>query len=215
MRKLILAGVVGVVSTVAGANKPLMLQQGEPAPMGNPVQYQAPKKSYSSSASSALGDYVSFNAAYSGSKIGTENLGGDSKLNGIDLGFVGVRDNLSAGVGLTYQGDNDWNYTEIYSKFGYRLFNQNNNYGIASIGTGYAWMSAKDFPIDLEYFVIPVELEVGHYIQNNLAVFGALGYKWLWNTVTEVCVSNVCGSDSLAEMDVDGATYKVGLRYNF
>ena len=213
MKKLILVGVIGVASTVVSANTPLNIQSGQPAPMGEPVKSQ-PVKSHA--ANKLVGDsYASFSAAYSGSKIGADDVGGDSRFSGVDLGLVGAQGDLSAGVGFTYQADSDWKYSEIYSKFGYRLFNQNNNYGIVSTGVGYAWLSAKDYAIDLDYFVLPVELEVGHYFQSNLAMYAALGYKWLWNTSGEACYGNVCASGSSSELDVDGMTYKAGLRYNF
>lgn len=219
MKRILTTLLTGAISTFTMAatwqEQQLPVQRAEPAPMGEPVQYQAPKKSYSSSASSAFGDYVSFNAAFSGSRIGAENVGGDSTFSGIDLGIMGGQENLSAGLGFTYQADSDWKYSEVYSKFGYRLFSQNNNYGIVSTGVGYAWLSAKDYAIDLDYFVLPVELEVGHYFQPKLAAYAALGYKWLWNTSGEVCYSNICGSGSSSELDVDGMTYKAGLRYNF
>lgn len=213
MRKLFLAGAIGVFSTVAVANTPLVIQQGQPEPMGAPVAHK-PAKTYQPNKAISDGR-ASLTIAYSGSKIGAEDLGGDSRLNGIHVGFDAIQNNLMAGVGFTYQNDSDWKYSEIHSKFGYYFLNQANSYGVASFGIGYAWMPAKEFPIDLEYLVLPIEVEVGHYIHNNLAVFGALGHKWLWNTVTEVCLGNFCGSDTLAEMDIDGFTYKLGIRYDF
>ena len=214
MKKLILMTALISVCTGTMANQPLNIQHGAPEPLGEPVQYKETSR-YNPQSNFSKDSYASFNLGYAGAKLGFDDLGGDSRFNGVDIGLSAVQDNLMIGFGYSYLDESDLDYSEIYSKFGYRLFNQNNNYGVASIGVGYAWIDAKDLPLKLEYFTIPVEFELGHYIQPNLAVYAALGYKWLSNTEAEACLGDVCASGSSSELDVDGVTYKAGLRLNF
>lgn len=222
MKKLVFIGLMGLVAASANASdwqeKPLPVNYGTPQPMGAPVKAQpirTEQNNYRNSYSSASDSYTTFNIGYAGSKIGSNDMGGDENFNGVDLGFMGVMGDFLGGIGYTYQGGDDFNYSEFYSKFGYKLFNQNNNYGIASIGLGYVWANEEYYDVDLEYFTMPVEFEFGHYVQPNLALYGAVGYKWLWNTSVDACYMGYCASDSGSEYDVDGVTYKAGLRYNF
>jgi hypothetical protein len=217
---LVLSGVCCLVSsnsfaTSSGwADKPLQVQNAEPEPLGErtlPVQ----EVKYTNSKYSGNDKSTSFNIAYSGAKLGSNDLGGDEKFNGIELGFTTLFDKWVVGFGYTYLNSSDIDASQIFSKLGYKIFDQNNTYGIASLGIGYTWASAKDFDVKLQYFTIPAELEIGHYVQNNLAVYGAFGYEWLSNTSVEACYGGFCGSDSSSELDIDGITYKAGIRYNF
>ena len=224
MKKLILvlSGVACLFSsnTFAASNwveKPLQVQNAEPEPLGErtlPVQ-EVKYKNYSNSTNSVSDKTNSFNIAFSGAKLGSNDLGGDENFKGVDIGLTSFYDKWVAGFGYTYLNSSDLDASQIYSKFGYQLFNQNNSYSIAFLGIGYTWASAKDFDVKLEYFTVPVELEVGHYLQSNIAVYGAIGYEWLSNTSAEACYGGFCGSDSSSEFDVDGLTYKAGIRYNF
>jgi hypothetical protein len=222
MKKLVLIVLMGLVAGTTNANQwqeqPLAINNEMPQQMGEPVKAQPVRmeqNNYLNISGSNSDSYTTFNIGYAGSKIGSNDMGGDEKFNGVDLGISGVRGNLIGGFGYTYQGGDDLNYSEIYSKLGYKLFNQNNSYGVASIGVGYAWASADDYDIDLEYITMPIEMEIGYQVQPNLAFYGAVGYKWLWNTDVSVCYMGICGSDSGSDYDVDGVTYKAGLRYNF
>ncbi|MBJ8440022.1 hypothetical protein [Acinetobacter junii] len=224
MKKLILvlSGVAYLLSTntFAASNwveKPLQVQNAEPEPLGErtlPVQ-EVKYKNHSNSTNSVSDKTTSFNIAYSGAKLGSNDMGGDEKFNGVELGFTTLIDKWAVGFGYTYLNSSDWDASQIHSKLGYKIFDQNNTYGLASLGIGYTWASAKDFDVKLEYFTIPVELEVGHYLQSNFAVYGAVGYEWLSNTSAEACYGAFCASDSSSELDIDGVTYKVGIRYNF
>lgn len=234
MNKLVIAIMSGLISATVFADRPLSVQHGEPAALGEPVEYKAlAKTQYSANTYSNPVNYkTSLNIAYAGTKLGSNDLGGDEKFNGVDIGLSSISDKLVIGVGYTYlKGeifDVDTDVSQLYSKLGYNFFNQDNTYGIASIGLGYTWASGDSFDLDLEdfpdpvnldasleYFTIPLELEIGHYLQNNMAVYGAIGYQWLMNTSFELCGNGVCESDSFSELDVDGVTYKVGLRFNF
>ena len=217
MKKLILILSGAILSVSTYADKPLQVQHGEPMPLGEPATYKEPVKySYTESSTGVQSDHVnSFNIAYMGAKLGSSDLGGDENFNGVDLGFTSFYEKWVVGFGYTYLNSSEWDASQIYSKLGYKVFDQNNTYGLASFGVGYSWASAKDIDLKLEYFTVPVDLEIGHYVNNNMAFYGSLGYQWLSNTSAKVCIGSICASDSSSEFDIDGVTYKLGLRYKF
>lgn len=217
MKTLLIALSAVLLSTTIYADRPLNPQYGEPMPLGERTQYVEPVKSkYSEKSYETANAYTgSFNIGYVGTKIGSNEMGGDEKFNGLDIGFSSHSNNWVAGLNFTYLNATYLRASQLYSKFGYTIFDQNNTYGITSFGIGYTWVTAKDENAQLEYFTVPAEIEIGHYIQPNLALYGSLGYQWLLNTNAEACVGMYCGSGSSSELDVDGVQYKAGVRFKF
>ena len=84
MRKLILAGVIGSVSTVAVANTPLAIQPGQPAPMYQseqpvPYTYVQPDNALSAPTASLSLEYLSHKGEFDGDI--------DADLDGFAIGF--------------------------------------------------------------------------------------------------------------------------------
>lgn len=220
MKQLFLFGVLGLMMAAANANQtqenPLPIQYAEPAPMGEPVQAQ-PVKLEQTKYNTQLHQRGAIYLGYAGSNIDSIYLDEDKNHHGVDIGYAAEYiDNVNYGVGYTYQASSDWEYSEVYAKLGYRFFERNANYGATSLGVGYVWGDAKDYDLDTEYFSVPIELEFGHYVQPNFAIYGTLGYKWLFNQDVDLCASGECASaDGLDELDLDGLTYKLGMKYHF
>ena len=214
----IVAGVLGLTLGIATINAwsdtPLQINYGTPEALGEQtLQVTAPVNQDENS----NGLQTSIFAEYYGSKIGSNDLGGDQKLNGIGAGLTVIALNsLSTSVGLNFQRNSNWKNTEINVKGGYKFYNFDNTYANANIGVGYAWVKADDYDVKLRYVTLPVELEVGHYFQKDLAVYAGLGYKWLYiENLKDVCTSYFCSTAASDVLDLDGITYRVGLKYDF
>lgn len=203
-----------LVATNTWSDMPLQVNYGAPQELGERT-IQPERQAYSNETKTNIKPSVFLE--YYGSKIGSDDLGGDEKLNGIGTGITFTAANTySTTFGVNFQKNSDWKSTEIDIKGGYRFYDQSNTYADASLGLGYAWIDADDYDIKLRYVTLPIELEVGHYFQSNLAAYAGLGYKWLYiDHYDDVCVSYFCGTNASEVLDMDGITYKMGIRYNF
>lgn len=192
------------------------------------------KKTYSNGLS--LINY-SISGGFSGSKIGSSDLGGDAKFKGFFLeGAYNIDENLNVWGKYSYQKYNDWEIklNEISFGVGYKFLEQDNFYALSKIGVGYAWTDQSEYWDELDttvdskfkYVTLPIELELGYRFTPNVSVFGGVGYKWLFNQDLKLCAEGECVSvnDSIikdefgidkSDLDIDGYTYKLGLRYNF
>ena len=81
MKKLILMTALISVCTGTMANQPLTIQHGAPEPLGEPVTYKETTRYNTQSNFSK--SYASFNLGYAGAKLGSDDLGGNSRFNGI------------------------------------------------------------------------------------------------------------------------------------
>jgi len=215
MKKLILALAIGVVSTLSFADKPLPVQYGEPAPMGEPVVNAGKSKSgYSKNDVDLLG--VSIFAGYSGQEAKPE-YEDKQKLNGIELGASYSWSNFGVYEKYEHQSNNQVKYNELSTGIQYKFFKQNNVYLMGSAALGYGWGETKETKADLEFLTLPVGLELGYSITSNFDAYGGVGYKWLWDrSENSGCSMYACWSGRGDVVgDTDGLTYKTGLRYNF
>ena len=189
MKNTLLALTIAAASSATFANSPLPVKYGQPAPLGAPVQASQSHTTYSPLKN------VSLNGGYTGSMIDE----GDVKLR-----FKGWE------LGATYF---------LNEKGGvYNFYDEKNVYINGTAGLGYAWVdgSSEGDSVDLEYLTIPVGVEVGYKFTPNFALYGGLGYKWLYNQQAEACLDGECyDAGKLSELDVNGTTYRAGLRYNF
>ncbi|ENU24819.1 hypothetical protein F993_01067 [Acinetobacter proteolyticus] len=217
--KTILLGAIGVATCFttihAWADTPLQLNYGAPQALGEPTSVQQTEQHYRSESRSGI--QTSIFAEYYGSRLKSDEVDGHENLNGLGTGVTFTAlDTLSSTFGLNYQKNADWKSTEINVKGGYTFYGHNNSYANASIGVGYAWLKADDYDVKLRYVTLPIEFELGHYIQSNLAIYAGLGYKWLYiENYKDVCTSYFCDSTVADVLDMDGMTYKVGMRYLF
>ncbi|USA45133.1 hypothetical protein NDN11_10340 [Acinetobacter sp. C26M] len=216
--KKIVVGVIGLAAclmTVNGwADEPLQVNYGTPQALGQRT-VQPIEQSYRSETSSGI--ERSIFAEYYGSRLKSDEIDGHEKLNGIGTGITFTAlDTLNSTFGLNYQKNADWKSTEISVKGGYKFYNYDNTYANASIGVGYAWLKADNHDVKLRYVTLPIEFELGHYIQSNVAGYVGLGYKWLYiENFDDVCSGYFCDGTASDILDMDGITYKAGIRYNF
>lgn len=211
MKKIILALAIGVVSTAVLANKPLSVQYGSPVPMGE----QQTQNTGAKNTSLALNN-ISLNAGYVGGMIDKEDV--KLRLKGFEFGGTYLL-NDKVGIYTKYEQQKDeLKLKEFSAGAVYNFYERNNVYINGSVGLGYSWVDGKDDgdKVELEYLTIPVGLEVGYKFTPNIAVYGGVGYKWMYNQDSEACLDGECyDAGSLGELDVNGTTYRTGLRYNF
>ena len=212
------AGVIGLVLGMVAINgwgsTPLQVNYGMPQELGEPVSQPTIQELRDETSS---GVQTSIFAEYYGSKIGSDKFTGDEKLNGIGAGitFTAVSA-LNTTIGMNFQKNSSFQNTEINIKGGYKFYNYDNTYANASIGVGYAWIDVDDYDVRLRYITLPVELEVGHYFQKDLATYVGIGYKKLYvEHLKDVCTGYFCGSTASDILDMDGVTYRLGLKYDF
>lgn len=211
------AGVTGLVACLVCINgwgeAPLQLNYGTPQELG--AYTLQPAKNGQSQINTAI--QTSVFAQFEGSRLKSDEVDGHESLNGLGAGITFTAlDTFNTTLGMHYQSNSDWNSTEIEVRGGYQFYNRNNSYANASIGIGYAWLKADDYDIRLRYVTLPLELEVGHYFQPRVAAYLGLGYKWLYiENLKDVCTGYFCDSGASDVLDLDGITYKTGIRYHF
>ena len=221
MKKLLAIGTLSLISSLALADKPVVLQPGEPLPLGvaadNVQNRVIPNNSFSPS-----NGYVS--AGYAGSKIGSSEFGGDERFNGFFLNAgTYVAPKTSLYMEYAFQDASDMDFSEVVLGLNYKFLENDKNYASVGGGIGYAWLDEKAYDpyydinvsLELNYLTLPLYLEVGHQLNSNFEIFGNLGYKWFFNRDSEACIDGLCVSGNNSDLDIDGMTYKTGIRYNF
>ena len=218
MKKLILAGIIGVVSTFAAADKPLMLSNGAPVVIGTSPNYVHPENESQSGRTSPF----SVGFGYAGSKLGSDDFLGTESFDGVFVNAA-YQTHPKASIWAEYifqSSEVDYNHFSVGYK--YKFLENEKLYSAASLGLGYAWLDESEtvpgigkLNVELEYFTIPAALEVGYKVSPQVDMFGSFGYQWLFNEDAKVCLNGECLSGSSDELDLNGVTYKAGLRYNF
>ncbi|RKG37876.1 outer membrane beta-barrel protein [Acinetobacter sp. WCHAc060007] len=210
MKKLLAIGTLSLISSLALANKPLVVQYGEPEPMAE----QQAQNDYVQT-SSPLNN-ISLNAGYVGGMIDKDDF--KLRLKGFELGGT-YSLNEKFGIFAKYeQQKDDLKLKEFSAGAVYNFYERNNVYITGSAGLGYSWVDGKDDgdKVELEYLTLPIGLELGYKFTPSVAVYGGLGYKWMYNQDSEVCFGGVCyDAGNLSELDVNGTTYRAGFRYTF
>ena len=216
MKKLLAITTLSLISSLALAAKPIVLQSGEPLPLD--AKIDNPQQShYQTQGSSTLNNF-SLAAGYAGSKIGSNEFGGDERFNGFFLNAsTAVDPKVNAYAEYAYQDASDLDFSEFSVGLQYKILEDAKTYASLGLGVGYAWLdeSADSVSVELNYVTLPVNFELGYKIDQNVDVFGNVGYKWFFNRDSEACIGNTCVSGSSSDLDIDGVTYKAGLRYNF
>lgn len=221
MKKLLAITTLSLISSLASADRAIILHSGEPLPMGSKAE-----TTYNKSTTSGVGfnGQMSLAGGYAGSKIGSSEFGGDERFNGFFLNAgTYIAPKTSLYMEYAFQDASEMDFHEISAGLQYKVLENQNNYAAVGAGIGYAWLDESaydtDFDanvsIDLTYVTLPIHFELGHKVNNNLDVFGNVGYKWLINEDAEACVAGQCISSNSSDLNVDGVTYKAGIRYNF
>lgn len=210
MKKILAIGTISLISSLALANKPLVVQYGEPAPM---TEQQA--QNVYVQTSSPLNN-ISLNAGYVGGMIDKDDF--KLRLKGFELGGT-YSLNEKLGIFAKYeQQKDDLKLKEFSAGAVYNFYEHNNVYITGSAGLGYSLVDGKEDgdKVELEYLTLPIGLELGYKFTPSVAVYGGLGYKWMYNQDSEVCFGGVCyDAGNLSELDVNGTTYRAGFRYTF
>lgn len=233
MKKLILAGVVGGLSTIAGANTPLAIQSGQPAPLNNEVVYA--DNSYQSARTIKYQDTIEPRASlileYSAQKGKFAN-DIDEDLNGFGIGVSSSPHKNGFWGKIEYQENSEYDGEAYEFSFGghLRLLNVNGFYVLGTAGTGISVLDVSGFDTST-YFTVPIGLETGYTFTPAFSLYTGIGYKWSWDISSSTTCKNGTQSNSTGSGtcswnggidhynytvgDFDGITYKAGLRYNF
>lgn len=164
-------------------------------------------------------------AGFSGAKIDFKDVDGKEKLKGFFInGATAINPNISLYAEYANQKVEKLKFNEVSLGAQYKFYNDTNIYASAGVGVGYVWLDEtlhnQDMGVSadlkLNYLSLPMQVEAGYKITDNISSYGSLGYKWLFNQDSEVCIypsrGNSCES---LNNNADGFTYKVGLRYAF
>lgn len=166
---------------------------------------------------------VSVGAGYAGSSMTNKTVDEfKENLNGYFLNATyALGDKADVYIEYEYQKYKSYKFNEIGIGAKYGLFEMNNLYTSIGAGVGYAWMEETlngFIPADLElkYITLPVHFEMGYKLTSKTSVMGSLGYKWLFNKDSSVCIDSRMGytCDEL-DGDAKSATYKIGIRQSF
>lgn len=219
MKKLLAITTLSLISSLALADRAIILQSGEPLPMGstsNNVQNNP------SSNANRMPTQFSLAGGYAGSKLGSDDFQGTESFDGV---FVNAeyKTHPKASIWAEYVYQNsEVDYNQFAVGYKYKFLEDEKLYSSISLGVGYSWLEESEtipdlgkLSVDLDYFSIPAALEVGYKIAPQVDLFGALGYQWLFNDKARVCLNGDCASGKDDSLDLNGVTYKTGLRYNF
>ena len=210
MKKLLAIGTLSLISSLTLANKPLPIQYGSPV-----VLSDERGQNHYTQASSPLNN-ISLNAGYVGGMIDKDDF--KLRLKGLELGGT-YSLNKKVGIFAKYEQQKDeLKFKEFSAGAVYNFYERNNVYMSGSAGLGYSWVDGKDdgFKVELEYLTFPIGVEAGYKFTPNVAVYGGLGYKWMYNQDSEACFEGDCiDAGNVSELDFNGTTYRAGFRYTF
>lgn len=234
MKKILTIGTLSLISSLALADKPLLIQQGTPEPMSS---YETPvaETQYTPLQPIRYKNETALNASlmleYSAQKGKFVN-DIDEDLKGFGIGISSTPHRNGYWGKFEYQQSDNYDGSAYEFSFGghLNLINANGFYALATLGTGVSILEADGFD-NSTYWTLPVGLELGYTPMPNLSVYGGVGYKWSWDissstTCKDGTTSNSVGSGTCSSHDgidhynytigdYDGMTYKAGLRYNF
>ncbi len=214
MKKLVLAGVVSLISAATLADQPLTIQNSTPATLGT-------SPNYVSDASNQDQNKFSVKLGYAGTKLDSSNLG-KARLNGFEV--AGAYEFNDFGIWAKYENqDDDAVDTDQYSAgVQYKFYNQNNVYVLGAVGLGlakadYAYQDDTDkIKIEADYLFIPVNVEAGYMFTPNIGAYASLGYKWFDNRDAEYYLNGAkLAEGKTGELDINGVSYGFGVRFAF
>lgn len=227
MKKILIIGLTSIASSLACADQALNVQYGQPAALGTTPNYVS-----TTVVSEQVENAFTVHAGYSGWKVDSNDLG-KGRFRGFQIGSTYDFD--QRGLWTKYENQSSDNIDVDLISFGgqYTFYNKKNTYALVQAGIGYMWgdwkysetisdgdedvrVSAK---ISADNFLIPVNVELGHYFTPHLAAYAGLGYKWTDNHKAKGCISvasdSLCDSGRSGAFDVHGTSYNFGLKYRF
>ena len=212
MKKLVLAGVVSLVSAVALADKPLTIQNSTPATLGT-------SPNYVSDASTQDQNKFSVKLGYAGNKIDSDVY---ARLNGFEIGAAYDFSNFGIWAEYENQEDGDADFDQFAAGVQYKFYNQNNVYVQGATGLGYANLKVTEvdgtdtYKLDGDYLYIPVTVETGYMFTPNFGAYATLGYKWSFNQNLKAYENGMkVADDKSSTSDLHGVSYGFGVRFAF
>ncbi|TXJ09170.1 MAG: hypothetical protein E6Q25_03860 [Acinetobacter sp.] len=132
---------------------------------------------------------------------------------GYDVSAKTSFDLTEIAFGAQYKWNGDRLYEGIVTGLGFARSNHSMAASITQKGKVYTESDSESF----DYYTWRIaDLELGAKITPNFSVFADVGYKLLLSLETDtVCGYAYCVSGRAEDMDLDGVTYKAGLRYKF
>ena len=235
MKKYLVIGVLSLSSSMGFANKPLMIQQGEPAPLSNASETPVTVNQYKPLQPVRYKNEAALNKSlmleYSTQKGKFEN-DIDEDLTGFGIGFSSSPHKNGLWGKFEYQENKEYDGNAYEFSFGGHLnfINLNGFYALGTLGAGFSVLDVDGFD-NSSYWTIPIGLEFGYTFAPNFSVYSGIGYKWSWDISSSTTCKNGTQSNSVGSGtcshnggidhynytigDYDGVTYKAGLRYNF
>ena len=233
MKKSILA--IGLfISAFSHADRPLIIQQGAPIPLGNevtPVEETKFQPLQPAKYKNEAELNHSLMLEYSAQKAKFEN-NIEEDLTGFGIGYSSSPHKNGLWGKFEYQQNNEYDGKAYEFSFGGHLnfINLNGFYALGTLGTGFSVLDVDGFDTS-SYWTIPIGLEAGYTFTPNFSLYTGIGYKWSWDISSSTTCKNGSQSNSTGSGtcswnggidhynytigDFDGVTYKAGLRYNF
>ena len=216
MKKLLLIGVMTGVSSIAGANSPLAVQYASPAPIGATVITTPSHVEHTPATQFSLA------FGYAGSKIGSDSFFGTESFDGLFINGE-YQSHPTASLWAEYKfQSSDIDYHQVAVGIKNKFLENEKLYSAASVGLGMSWLDESEtdaelgrLDLELDYFTIPVTLEVGYKVAPQADLFGSFGYQWMFNRDAKLCVNGECLSGKSDDLDLNGVTYQFGFRYYF
>ncbi len=217
MKKLLFIGLMIGASSVAGANTPLTIQYGNPAPIDKAVITTTPYH-----AQENLISQYSLAFGYAGSKIGADSFLGTESFDGLFINGE-YQSHPTASLWAEYKfQSSDIDYNQVAIGIKNKFLENDQLYSAVSIGLGMSWVDESEtdadlgrIDLELDYFTIPVALEVGYKVAPEADLIGSFGYQWMFNRDAKICMNGACVSGKSDDLDLNGVTYQFGFRYYF
>lgn len=234
MKKLLAIGALSLISSLAFADKPLLIQQGAPVPLNNnetPVAetYYKPLQPVRHKNEQALNGSLMLEYSAQKGKF-ANNI--DADIDGFGIGFSSSPHKKGFWGKVEYQQNDDYDGDAYEFSFGghLNLIDANGFYALGTIGTGVSILDVEGFDTS-SYWTLPIGLEAGYTFTPSFSLYAGIGYKWSWDISASTTCENGTQSNSVGSGtcssnggidhynytigDYDGTTYKAGLRYNF
>lgn len=143
----------------------------------------------------------------------TSDINAEFSDSGVDVKAKASYDLTEIAMGVQYKWNSKRLYAGIGTGLGFSRLKYNADANAVIDGVSYSESESETY----DYYTWRVaDLELGVKFNQNLSAFANVGYKLLLSLETDTeCGYSYCVSGRAEDMDLDGATYKAGLRYSF
>ena len=143
----------------------------------------------------------------------TSDINAEFSDSGVDVKAKASYDLTEIAMGVQYKWNSERLYAGIGTGLGFSRLKYNADANAVIDGVSYSESESETY----DYYTWRVaDLEFGAKFNQNLSAFANVGYKLLLSLETDTeCGSFYCETGRAEDMDLDGVTYKAGLRYSF